>query len=135
MIARFSKPATVALKRLLPLACAVAILFTLTLSSMISWPLLSATVLPMVLASIAFALAAATFGWLISAKRPRAVRTAASMEFGIRNLPIALLLVGHFTKDVQAVAYLLVFFVANTLIFIIYACIARTWANEVKSVA
>ena len=119
------------LKRIMPLVCLAAIVFTLILSSVISWPILNTAMLPLALTAVGFSLAAGITGRIITKNRPQAFRTATSVEFGMRNLPIALFLVGHFTKEDQAVACLLMFFVINTFCFLLYAWFVRNRTIEV----
>ena len=131
MLARTTGSFARVLKGIMPLVCVAAIIFTLILSSVISWPMLNTAMQPVVFAAIGFSLAAWIIGRIITKNRPQAFRTATSVEFGMRNLPIALFLVGHFTKEAQAVACLLMFLIINTFCFLVYAWFERNRTIEV----
>jgi len=52
-------------------------------------------------------------------------RSAVMLEFGVRNLPVALILIGGAAPDVRTAAYLLVYFAVSTTLLLAVSLFLR----------
>jgi len=94
----------------------LAILCLIFLSVIVSAPLLPDALPAMFVAGCMLTGLSFGIGVIVSRFGTARDRSAITLEFGVRNLPIALILVGGAEPDAKMVAYLLSYFIAGTTI-------------------
>jgi BASS family bile acid:Na+ symporter len=111
----------------------VAIATVLLSSTVVSLPALHQTAPGPLLLALLFSLGSLSLGILASRALPRADRSACFMEFGVRNLPVALVLTSGGSPTVELVAFLLCYLVVNASILVAVALLARSRIGSVAA--
>ena len=114
-------------------ALAFAAVFVAT--SIVSVPALQQTASGPLLYAVIFSLGSLALGVAVARILPPRDRSACFMEFGLRNLPVALFLAGSGAPSVELVALLFCYFLANTAVMLGLACLARSRPGRVATSA
>jgi BASS family bile acid:Na+ symporter len=111
----------------------IAILAVLGCSLVVTWPvMLDAAPETLALAAL-FSLVSLALGVAVSLLLPAGDRSACVIEFGVRNLPIALLLATVASPSAEVVGFLLFYFVVNTGILVVFGLFSRRIGAEVST--
>ena len=111
----------------------MAIVTVFACSLVVSWPvMLQATAMTLVYAA-AFSLSSLCLGAAVARLLPAEDRSACFIEFGVRNLPIALVLATGSTPSAEIVAFLLCYFIVNTAILIVFSLLRRKGSRGVMA--
>ena len=103
-----------ALRRAADRLAMLAIAALLVCSVVVSWPVLAQASGGTLLLAGAFSLVSIGLGWTVSRLLVPEDRTACILEFGVRNLAIALFLATGPVPSLETVAFLLTYFLLNT---------------------
>ena len=104
------------IRRVSTVVASLAILCLIFLSAIVSAPLLPEALPAMFVAGGMLTGLSFGIGVIVSRFGTARDRSAITLEFAVRSLPIALILVGGAEPDVRMVAYLLSYFIANTTV-------------------
>jgi len=102
-----------------------AILCLIAMSVIVCAPFLSQALPAMVVTGGVLTAVSFGIGKLVSHLCAPRDRSAVMLEFGVRNLPVALILIGGAAPDVRTVAYLLVYFVVSTTLLLAVSLFLR----------
>jgi BASS family bile acid:Na+ symporter len=116
--------AAAALRRAANIASAVLIAVVVGASAIVSLPALHHAPPGLLVYAVLFSLGSLAIGTLASRALPASDRSACVIEFGLRNLPIAIVLTGR-EPTVELVAFLFCYFLANTAALIVLALVVR----------
>ena len=117
-------------------ALGVAAFVTVLISTtIVSLPALRQTASGPLLYAVLFSLGSLALGVAVSRILPPGDRSACFMEFGLRNLPVALFLAGSGAPSVELVALLFCYFLANTAVLLGLALLARSRPGRVATSA
>jgi BASS family bile acid:Na+ symporter len=108
----------------------LTIAIVLLSSAMVSWPVMQQAAPVMLVHVVVFCLAALAVGAVVSCALPREDRSACVMEFGTRNLPIALVLASGGGPPAELVAFLLTYFLVNASLLFGGTIIGRGLADR-----
>jgi BASS family bile acid:Na+ symporter len=100
-------------RRTVDLLCALAIVVVVASSAMVSWPVVRLNVVQYVLPAAALSLVLLAAGGVVALLLPSSDRSASVIEFGTRNLPVAIILSSGAGASDAIVAFLLCHFVVN----------------------
>jgi bile acid:Na+ symporter, BASS family len=106
--------------------CIVAVVTVLVCSAIVSLPVMQESVAGLLAYAAALSIALLTAGALASALLPREDRSASIIEFGVRNLPIALLLASGSSPSTEIVAFLLCYLLVNTALLAGFTFLSRS---------
>lgn len=112
-------------------ALAFAAVFVAT--SIVSVPALQQTASGPLLYAVIFSLGSLALGVAVARILPPRDRSACFMEFGLRNLPVALFLAGSGSPSVELVALLFCYFVANTTVLLAVGYLGRSHPGRVAT--
>ncbi len=105
--------------------CIAAVLTVIVCSAIVSMPVMKESMPGLLAHAAALSLALTTAGAVASAVLPRENRSASVIEFGVRNLPIALLLASGASPSPEIVAFLLCYLMVNTALLAGYIVLSR----------
>jgi BASS family bile acid:Na+ symporter len=111
----------------------VAFVTVLVATTIVSLPALRQTASGPLLYAVLFSLGSLALGVAVSRVLPPADRSACFMEFGLRNLPVALFLAGSGAPSVELVALLFGYFLANTAVLLVIGVLARSRPGRVAA--
>jgi BASS family bile acid:Na+ symporter len=125
-IARFA-PGFVARSRgAVDLACMICVATVILSSAIVSWPEMRAALATHAGAVAALSILSLALGAAVAMLLPVPDRSACVIEFAVRNLPVALLLVGGTNPSPATVAVLLCYFLLNATILTTFAVVKRS---------
>jgi bile acid:Na+ symporter, BASS family len=109
----------------------VAFATVLVATTIVSLPALQQTASGPLLYAVLFSLGSLGLGVAVSRILPPGDRSACFMEFGLRNLPVALFLAGSEAPSVDLVAFLFCYFLANSTVLLATGFLARSRPGRV----
>jgi BASS family bile acid:Na+ symporter len=109
----------------------VAFVTVLLATTIVSLPALQQTASGPLFHAVLFSLGSLALGVAVSRILPPADRSACFMEFGLRNLPVALFLAGSGAPSVELVAFIFCYFLANTAVLLALAVLAKSRPGRV----
>lgn len=106
--------------------CIVALVTVVTCSAMVAWPVVHRAGAEYLGYAALLSVVSLLVGAGVSSALPAEDRSACVIEFGVRNLPIALLLAGGSGPSVEIVAFLLCYLFVNTIALLGIALLNRS---------
>jgi predicted Na+-dependent transporter len=110
--------------------CVIVIATVIVCSAIVAWPVVEQSAGANLGYAAALSLTSLALGAATSAFLPARDRSACSIEFGVRNLAIALLIAGGSNPSAEIVAFLLCYLVVNTLVLVAFALLVGTWSRS-----
>ncbi len=120
------------LRRAMDVLSILAIAVILVSCIVVSLPVIQKAASLTLFYAAAFSLTLFGIGAAVSRLLPREDRSACFIEFGVRNLPIALVLSSGSTPSTEIVAFLLCYFVINTAMLFVMTFVTRIPSNASK---
>ena len=117
LISRVAPRISQAVRRIASIGASAAVIGLVAMAAIVSAPVLSQTLPAMLAAGGLLTLCAFGIGAAVSNTFVSQDRLATTIEFGVRNLPVALLLVGGTVPDERTIAYLLGYFIVSAPLF------------------
>jgi BASS family bile acid:Na+ symporter len=106
--------------------CMVALVAVVTCSAIVAWPVVHRAGAEYLGYAALLSLVSLVVGSAVSSALPAEDRSACVIEFGIRNLPIALILAGGSGSSIEIVAFLLCYLFVNTTALLGLALLNRS---------
>jgi bile acid:Na+ symporter, BASS family len=122
-----------ALRRVADRLGVLAVATVLVSSAVVSWPVMQQTAPSVMVYAVVFSLIALLTGAAVSRALPKEDRSACVMEFGTRNLPVALILASGGNPPAELVAFLLGYFLVNASILVGATKIGRSLPRRVTA--
>jgi BASS family bile acid:Na+ symporter len=119
------------LRRLADRLGLLAIAVVLASSLIVSWPILLEAAGETLAYAAMFSLSSLALGAAVSLLLPAGDRSACVIEFGVRNLSIALVLATASTPSPEVVAFLLAYFILNTIVLLALSLVRRTVRSRI----
>jgi BASS family bile acid:Na+ symporter len=111
------------------LLCVAVIITVIACSAIVAWPIVQESAGQFFGYAAALSLVSIAAGAGVATALPPRDRSACTIEFGVRNLAIALLVAAGANPTPEIVAFLLCYLVVNTLVLLALALLAGTWAR------
>jgi BASS family bile acid:Na+ symporter len=111
------------------LLCVAVIVTVIVCSTIVAWPIVQESAARHFGYATALSLASIAAGACVAATLPAGDRSACTIEFGVRNLAIALLVAAGSNPSPEIVAFLLCYLVVNTLALLAVALLVGTWTR------
>lgn len=109
--------------------CVVVIATVIGSSAIVAWPVVQHSAGEHLSYAAALSLTSLAVGAATSAFLPAYDRSACTIEFGVRNLAIALLITAGSSPSPEIVAFLLSYLVVNALVLVAVALLVGTWSR------
>jgi BASS family bile acid:Na+ symporter len=109
--------------------CVAVIATVIGSSAIVAWPVVAHSAGEHIGYAAALSLTSLGIGAATSAFLAPKDRSACTIEFGVRNLAIALLIAAGSRPSPEVVAFLLCYLVVNTLVLLAVAVLAGTWSR------